>query len=220
MIANGFIRAVDAISMWTGKASAWLIGILTLVVSIEVFKRYILNAPTSWIFDLDAMLYGTLFMMCGAYALSQDAHVRGDFLYSNFKPRTQAWLDLALYFLFSLPGIVALVYAGYGYGVESWRINEHSNVTADGPPIWQFKLVIPVAGALVLLQGFAEVIRCIICIRTGVWPERTRDVEEIDVVEEQLAQSELVDEESRRIAIEHAHDIDQAAHQRGGIEKT
>jgi TRAP-type mannitol/chloroaromatic compound transport system permease small subunit len=214
MTVQSFVRAADRLSTWSGKVFAWLIVILMLVVSIEVFKRYILNAPTAWIFDLDAMLYGTLFMMCGAYTLSQDGHVRGDFLYTNMRPRTQAAFDLALYFLFFLPGVLALVYAGYYYGMDSWRIDEHSNVTADGPPVYQFKLIIPVAGMLVMLQGIAEIIRCIVCLRTGVWPERMQDVEEIDVVEEQLAHSEYVDEESRRVAIEQAHHIDEAAHQR------
>lgn len=208
------VAFADRVSTWTGKAFAWLIVVLTLVICVEVFKRYILNAPTAWIFDLNSMLYGTLFMMCGAYCLAQDGHVRGDFLYSNMKPRTQASLDLALYVLFFMPGIVALVYAGYGFAADSWRINEHSNVTADGPPVWQFKMVIPIAGALVLLQGAAEVVRCVQCLRTGEWPERLRDVEEIDVVEEQLAQSEFVDDESRRAAIEQAHHIEEAAHQR------
>src|ERR687884_321735 len=147
------LRFSDGLSNWSGKLFAWLIGILTLVVSIEVFKRYILNAPTAWIFDLDAMLYGTLFMMCGAYALAHDAHVRGDFLYTNMKPRTQAWLDLILYFLFFMPGILALVYAGYYYAADSFRINEHSNVTAEGPPIYPFKTIIPLAGAFILIQG-------------------------------------------------------------------
>jgi TRAP-type mannitol/chloroaromatic compound transport system permease small subunit len=220
MTASKFLHGVDLVSTWSGKISAWLICVLMMVVSVEVFKRYILNAPTAWIFDLDSMLYGTLFMMCGAYCLSQDGHVRGDFLYSNMKPRTQAGLDLALYFLFFLPGIVALIYAGYGFALDSWHINEHSNVTADGPPVYQFKAVIPVAGALVMLQGLAEIVRCIMCLKTGEWPERISDVEEIDVVEGQLAKSEFVDEESRRVAIEQAHDIDHAAHQRGGLEKT
>src|SRR5215210_2945506 len=116
-IVQRVLRASDGLSNWSGKTFAWLIGLLTLVVSVEVFKRYILNSPTAWIFDLDAMLYGTLFMMCGAYTLAQDGHVRGDFLYSNMKPRTQASLDLVLYFLFFLPGIAALVYAGWGYGL-------------------------------------------------------------------------------------------------------
>jgi TRAP-type mannitol/chloroaromatic compound transport system permease small subunit len=216
MNVHWLLRTADRVSTWSGKAFAWLIVVLTLVVSIEVFKRYILNAPTAWIFDLDAMLYGTLFMMCGAYTLSQDGHVRGDFLYTNFRPRTQAALDLALYFLFFLPGIIALVYAGYYYAAHSWQINEHSNVTADGPPVYYFKTVIPIAGALVLLQGVAEIARCIVCLRSGEWPERMKDVEEIDVVEEQLAQSAFVDEESRRAAIDQAHSIDEAAHQRSG----
>ena len=214
MTVQGFLLTIDRISSWSGKAFAWLILILAIVVGVEVFKRYILNAPTAWIFDLDAMLYGTLFMMCGAYALSQDAHVRGDFLYTNMKPRTQAAFDLALYFLFFLPGIVALVYAGWGFAADSWRINEHSNVTSEGPPVYQFKMVIPIAGALVLLQGIAEIVRCVRCLKTGVWPERIGDVEEIDVVEEQLANSEFVDEESRRTAIEQAHHIDEIAKQR------
>ena len=216
MNVQWLLRTADRVSTWSGKAFAWLIVVLMLVVSIEVFKRYILNAPTAWIFDLDAMLYGTLFMMCGAYTLSQDGHVRGDFLYTNMRPRTQAAFDLALYFLFFLPGIVALVYAGYYYAGDSWRINEHSNVTSEGPPVYQFKAVIPIAGLLVMLQGIAEIARCIICLRTGEWPERLKDVEEIDVVEGQLAHSEFVDDESRKVAIEQAHNIDEAAHQRSG----
>jgi TRAP-type mannitol/chloroaromatic compound transport system permease small subunit len=203
----------DRISTWTGKAFAWLIVVLMLVISVEVFKRYILNAPTAWIFDANSMLYGTLFMMCGAYTLAQDGHVRGDFLYSNMKPRTQAALDLALYFLFFLPGIGALVYAGWDFAADSWRIGEHSNVTADGPPVYPFKMIIPLAGTLVLLQGAAEIVRCVVCLQTGAWPERLADVEEIDVVGEQLAQSEFLDEESRHIA-ENAQNIDNAAHQR------
>lgn len=215
MKVTRLLAFIDGISNWSGRIFAWLIGVLTLVVSVEVFKRYILNAPTAWIFDLDAMLYGTLFMMCGAYTLAQNGHVRGDFLYANMKPRTQAALDLALYFLFFLPGIIALVYAGYGYAVDSWHINEHSNVTAEGPPIYQFKMVIPIAGALVLVQGIAEIIRCVVCLRTGAWPARMDDVEEIDVVGEQLSQSQFVDQESRRVAMEQAHEIDHAAHARG-----
>ena len=208
------IAFADRINIIVGKAFAWLICGLMLVVSVEVFKRYVLNAPTAWIFDLDAMLYGTLFMMCGAYTLAQNGHVRGDFLYAGMKPRTQAWFDLTLYILFFIPGVLALIYAGYYFAADSWRIVEHSNVTADGPPVYHFKSVIPIAGALVMLQGLAEILRCIVCIKTSRWPERPKDVQEIDVVEEQLAHSEYVDEESRREAIEQAHHIDEAARQR------
>ena len=205
----------DRISTWAGKAAAWLIIMLMCVVCVEVFKRYILNSPDAWIYDVNNMMYGTLFMMCGAYTLSQDAHVRGDFLYGTMRPRTQASLDLALYILFFLPGIAALIYAGYEYAGDSWRIGEHSNVSSDGPPVYHFKSVIPIAGALVMLQGLAEIARCVVCLKTGHWPERLKDVEEIDVVEQQLAGSTHVDEASRKQAIENVHGIDDAARQRG-----
>jgi TRAP-type mannitol/chloroaromatic compound transport system permease small subunit len=215
MNVQSFLHTIDGISTWVGKAAAWLIiGLMTLVC-VEVFKRYIMNMPTAWIFDADNMLYGSLFMLCGAYTLAQNAHVRGDFLYSSMRPRTQASLDLALYLIFFVPGIAALIYAGYDYAGDSWRIAEHSNVTAEGPPVYHFKTVIPIAGALVMLQGVAEIVRCIVCLQTGEWPSRLKDVAEIDVIEEQLAHSEYVDEESRKIAIERAHEIDESARQRG-----
>ena len=215
MSVQGFVHAIDGISTWVGKAAAWLIIALMTVVCVEVFKRYFMNAPTAWIFDLDNMLYGTLFMLCGAYALAQNAHVRGDFLYSSMKPRTQATLDLVLYIVFFIPGIAALIYAGIDFAGDAWRIREHSNVTADGPPVYQFKSVIPIAGSLVMLQGLAEIVRCVVCLKTGEWPSRLKDVEEIDVIEEQLAHSEYVDEESRKIAIERAKEIEETAKKRG-----
>jgi TRAP-type mannitol/chloroaromatic compound transport system permease small subunit len=215
MSVEKFLHTIDGISTWVGKAAAWLIVGLMLLVCAEVFKRYLLNAPTAWIFDASNMFYGTLFMLCGAYTLAQNAHVRGDFLYSSFKPRTQASLDLALYILFFIPGILALVYAGYSYAGDSWRIGEHSNVTADGPPVYHFKTVIPIAGAIVLLQGFAEIVRCIVCLKTGEWPSRLHDVSESDVIGEQLAASTHVDEESRKVAMEQAQSIEEAARQRG-----
>jgi TRAP-type mannitol/chloroaromatic compound transport system permease small subunit len=209
-----FLRVIDQVSYWSGKGFAWLIMALTLVVSVEVFKRYILNAPTAWIFDFNSMLYGTLFMMCGAYALALGAHVRADFVYIYLRPRAQAALDLALYLLFFLPGILALIYAGYGYAVESWLIGEHSTVTAEGPPVYHFKTVIPIAGAFVMFQGLAEIMRCIVCLRTGAWPARLEDVEEIDVIGTQLSHSEFVDDESRRTAMASAHAIEDAARHR------
>ncbi len=215
MTTQRLLHAIDGISTFTGKAAAWLIIGLTALVCVEVFKRYIMNMPTAWIFDASNMFYGTLFMIGGAYTLAQNGHVRGDFLYSSMKPRTQATLDLILYIVFFLPGIGALAYAGWDYAADSWRINEHSNVTADGPPVYHFKTVIPIAGALLLLQGAAEIMRCVICLKTGEWPSRLKDVNEIDVVEEQLANSEYVDEESRKIAIAHAQDIEESARQRG-----
>jgi TRAP-type mannitol/chloroaromatic compound transport system permease small subunit len=215
MTVQRLLYTIDGISTWVGKAVAWLIILLMTVVCIEVFKRYILDAPTAWIFDAENIIYGSLFMLAGAYTLAQNAHVRGDFLYSSMRPRTQATLDLILYILFFIPGILALIYAGWEFAADSWRIHEHSSVTAEGPPLYHFKTVMPIAGVLVMLQGVAEILRCIVCLKTGEWPERLKDVAEIDVIEEQLAHSEYVDEESRKIAIERAKDIDEAARQRG-----
>src|ERR1044071_4258857 len=174
MSVQSFLHTIDEISTWVGKAFAWLIVLLMVVVCVEVLKRYVLNAPTAWIFDAENMLYGTLFMMCGAYTLSQDAHVRGDFLYSSMRPRTQATLDLILYIMFFIPGIVALIYAGQDYAAYSWRINEHSNVTSNGPAVYPFKTVIPIAGVLVMIQGLAEIVRCVVCLKTGDWPARLK----------------------------------------------
>ena len=173
--------SIDRLSTWVGQAFSWVIVLLTLHISWEVFSRYVLNNPRAWAFDVMIMMYGTLFMMAGAYTLSKNGHVRGDVLYSFFKPRTQATLDLILYFLFFIPGVIALTFAGWEYAADSLRINEHSNITADGPPVYPFKMIIPLAGAFLLAQGVVEIVRCVICIRQGEWPSREQDVEEVDV---------------------------------------
>lgn len=172
---------VDKLSTWVGHAFSFCIVVLTLHVSWEVFSRYALDAPRAWAFDFMIMMYGTLFMMAGAYTLAKNSHVRGDVLYGFFRPRTQAILDLILYIVFFIPGVVALVWAGYTYAAESWAINEHSTITSEGPPIYPFKTVIPVAGAILLLQGIVEIVRCVICIKQGDWPSREADVVEVDV---------------------------------------
>ncbi len=172
---------IDKLSTFVGQAFSWLIVALTLLISWEVFSRYVLDAPHAWAFDAMIMLYGTLFMMAGAYTLSKNGHVRGDVLYGFFRPRTQASLDLLLYIVFFIPGVIALTYAGYFYAAESWAIGEHSNITADGPPVYPFKTVIPLAGFILLLQGIVEIVRCIVCMRQGYWPSREEDVEEVDV---------------------------------------
>ena len=172
---------VDKVSTWVGQAFSFLILALTLHVSWEVYSRYVLDAPRAWAFDVMIMMYGTLFMMAGAYTLAKNSHVRGDVIYGFFTPRAQATFDLTLYIVFFIPGVIALVWAGYTYAAESWAINEHSNITSEGPPVYPFKTVIPVAGAFVLMQGIVEIIRCVICIRQGEWPSREEDVQEVDV---------------------------------------
>ena len=175
------LLTIDKISTFVGQAFSWLIVSLTLMISWEVFSRYVLDHPHAWAFDVMIMMYGTLFMMAGAYTLSKAGHVRGDVLYGFFEPRTQATIDLVLYILFFMPGVFALTYAGYYYAAESWAINEHSTITAEGPPIYPFKTMLPLAGAFLLAQGIVEIIRCVICIKQGAWPTREEDVEEVDV---------------------------------------
>lgn len=175
------LLAIDRISTWVGQAFSWLIMALTLMISWEVFSRYALDNPHPWAFDVMIMLYGTVFMMAGAYTLSKNGHVRGDVLYGFFPPRLQAGLDLALYILFFIPGVFALAWAGYNFAAEAWAINEHSNVTANGPPVYPFKTILPIAGAFLLVQGLVEIVRCVMCLQTGQWPQRGDDVEEVDV---------------------------------------
>ena len=175
------LLSIDKISTWIGQVFSWLIVALTLMISWEVFSRYALDDPHPWAFDVMSMMYGSLFMMAGAYTLSKNGHVRGDVLYGFFPPRLQAWLDLALYILFFIPGVFALAWAGYGFAAESWAINEHSNITANGPPVYPFKTILPIAGAFLFVQGLVEIVRCIVCIQQGEWPKRGDDVDEVDV---------------------------------------
>jgi len=174
------LLAVDRLSTWIGQLFAWSIILLTFGVSLEVFSRYVLGKPHAWVLDAQIMAYGVLFMMAGAYTLSKNGHVRGDVLYGFFRPRTQATLDLTLYILFFLPGIVALTWAGWQFFTDSLAIREQT-FNADPIPLYPFKFFIPFAGAILLLQGLVEIARCVICIREGQWPSREQDVEEVDV---------------------------------------
>jgi len=177
------LHAIDRLSAWAGKAAAWCIVALTAVVCYDVVARYVFNAPTQWGFDVAYMLYATLFMMAGAYTLSRNGHVRGDVLYRFLAPRTQAALDLGLYLLFFVPGILALAWFGIGFAQESLAMAERSQTSASNIPLYPLKMIIPVAGGLLLLQGLAEILRCVLCLRNGEWPSRLHDVEEVDVEE-------------------------------------
>lgn len=180
MSIQSLLHGIDQISKSVGHAFAWCIVILTLGTSYEVFVRYVLGDPTNWAFDMSYILYGGLFLMSGAYALSRGAHVRGDIFYRLMPPRTQAGIELVLYIVFFYPGVLALAIAGWHYASDSMRIHEVSVNSPIGVPIWQLKMIIPAAGILLCLQGFAEVLRCIVCLRTGAWPARLHDVEEME----------------------------------------
>jgi TRAP-type mannitol/chloroaromatic compound transport system permease small subunit len=177
---QGLLLAIDRLSALAGKTGGWAIVALTAVVCYEVFARYLFRAPTAWAYDTSYMLYGFLFMMAGAYTLSRNGHVRADFLYRGMPTRRQALLDLPFYVVFFVPGMLALIWFGWEFFMLSYLQNERSSVTPDGPLIWPFKFLIPFCGALMLIQGITEIIRCVIAIRTGAWPAKLADVEEIE----------------------------------------
>lgn len=190
MSIQSLLHGIDQLSKSVGHAFAWCIVILTVGTTYEVFVRYVLNDPTSWAFDMSFILYGGLFLMSGAYALSRGAHVRGDIFYRLMPPRVQGSLELVLYVIFFFPGVIALMYSGWSYGTESMRIGEVSVNSPVGVPIWQLKMIIPAAGALLALQGIAEMLRCVVCIRSGAWPERLHDVEELELAIVKKAEEE------------------------------
>ena len=200
---QSFLLSVDRFSTWVGKAFAWSVVLLTLLIAWEVYCRYVLNRPHAWVLDAQIMLYGTLFMTAGAYTLSKNGHVRGDVLYGFLQPRTQAVIDLTLYLVFFLPGVFALTWAGWVYFNESLAINEQT-FSADALPLYPFKFVIPLAGALLLLQGVVEIIRCILCLKTGIWAPRDGDVEEVDV-EKLKAMVHVKDEDMAALERDLAH---------------
>jgi len=183
---NRYIYFIDGVSAWVGKAFAWCILVMTFGVSYEVFVRRFLGSPTSWAFDISYIMYGTMFMMAGAYTLSRDGHVRGDVIYRLLPLRTQAAIELILYIMFFFPAVIALIYAGSTYAIDSWSYNmgrgEVSVMSPAGVPISPFKTVIPLAGAILFLQGLAEVARCAMCLKDGKWPARPHDVEELETV--------------------------------------
>ena len=201
---NAFLNFIDRFTAWVGKSFAWCILILCLATTYEVFVRYALRAPTSWAFDISYIMYGTLFMMAGGYALSRNAHVRGDFVYRLWPPRVQAGIELTLYFLFFYPGVLALIYAGFIYAGESWSYmpygfdgprGEISINSPAGVPVSPLKTILPVAAVVLFIQGIAETIRCILCIKDGAWPARLHDVEEMDKVLQEQHQRELAEQQ-------------------------
>ncbi|MDO8878421.1 MAG: TRAP transporter small permease subunit [Pseudolabrys sp.] len=177
---TGFLHSIDSLSTWVGKSFGWLILVLTFGTCYEVFMRYLLNAPTTWAFDFSYITYGALFLMAGAYTLSRNGHVRGDVIYRLWPQRVQASIDLTLYIIFFLPAVIAWIFAGWQFAKMSVQFLEVSIFSPAGVPVFPLKALIPLTGVLLLLQGFAEVVRCIICIRDGAWPQRLHDVEELE----------------------------------------
>ncbi|BCH22735.1 membrane protein [Mesorhizobium sp. L-8-10] len=211
---ENYIVFADRLSAWFGKVFAWSVMIMTLGVGYEVVVRYLFRAPTPWAFDLSYMMYGTMFMMAGAYALSRDSHVRGDFLYRLWRPRTQAAVELVLYILFFFPAVLALIFAGWKYAGRSWRYLEVSTMSPANIPIFQFKSVIVAAGILLLIQGVAQVFRCILCLRSGAWLHAAADVEETEKILMETKTLEVLEHGSEAVDIP-AGTVDRPDDERG-----
>jgi TRAP-type mannitol/chloroaromatic compound transport system permease small subunit len=196
-VMNRFLLFIDSLSAWIGKSFGWLILALTLGTSYEVFMRYLLRAPTTWAFDFSYITYGGLLLMAGAYTLSRNGHVRADVIYRLWPARLQASIDLVLYLLFFLPAVAAWIYAGWTFASMSVRFRELSIFSPAGVPVFPLKALIPVTGVLLLIQGIAEIIRCVLCIRNGSWPQRLHDVEEMEsaILHEQEYQRQQAKEE-------------------------
>jgi TRAP-type mannitol/chloroaromatic compound transport system permease small subunit len=189
---NRFLLFIDSLSMWVGKSFGWLILVLTLGTSYEVLVRYVFRAPTTWAFDFSYITYGGLFLMAGAYTLSRNGHVRGDVIYRLWPARVQAMIDLTLYIIFFLPAVLAWIYAGWQFAKMSIQFREVSIFSPAGIPVFPLKALIPLTGVFLLIQGIAEIIRCILCLRLGYWPQRLHDVEELEtaILHEQEYQRE------------------------------
>src|SRR5687768_6081687 len=211
-----YIRFADSLSAWVGKAFAWCIMVMTLGVSYEVVVHYGFRAPTVWAFDISYIMYGTLFMIGGAYALSRDSHVRADIFYRLMSERAQAALELLLYFLFFFPGILALIFAGWRYVGRSWRYQEVSTMSPSNIPIYQFKTVIIVAGVLLVIQGIAQVFRCVICLKRGSWPPPPQDVEELEKLLLQKKSLEVLERGSEPVDVVVPDPIDDPTRGRTG----
>ncbi len=174
------IHAIEQLSIWVGRTFGWCILILTLSVAYEVFVRYVLNAPTVWVFDMMVQMYGALFVMAGPYALAQDTHVRADVIYRFMSPRAQARLDLVLYIVFFFPAMAALVWFGWEIAMDSWRYKEVSWNSPARIQIYFFKTLIPLAGGLFIVQGIAECMRCYLAMKTNRWLPRLEDARETE----------------------------------------
>jgi len=164
------LRLLDAVSVWTARLFALLVVPMTLVLVYEVVARKFFLRPTLWAGDTSYMLYGTFFMLGAAYTLHRKGHIRTDFLYRLWSPRGQGLVDALLYLLFFFPAIGLFLWAGWGFAYTSWAQGEHSVTSAWRPPIYPFKMVIPVTAVLLLLQGVSELGKSLYAVVRGEWP--------------------------------------------------
>jgi TRAP-type mannitol/chloroaromatic compound transport system permease small subunit len=173
----GVVRAIDKFTDTTGTWIAWLSVPLVLVVTYEVIARYFFSAPTIWSFDATYMLYGTLFMLGCAYALHKGAHIRTDFFFENWSIRTKGMIDAIAYVVFFFPSLLVFLYISGAEGWYAFEIGETSEQTPWRPILWPFKMMVPLAILLLLIQGVSEMIKSVYAARTGIELEHKEKIE-------------------------------------------
>jgi TRAP-type mannitol/chloroaromatic compound transport system permease small subunit len=162
------VRLIDTtIGEWSGRLFCWLVVPLIAGLTYEVFVRYLFHAPTLWAYDVAYMLYGSHFMLGAAYTLYKAGHIRTDFFFANWSTRTRGWIDTVSYLFFFFPGMIALFLFGFEEARQSWSTLETSDASPWRPPLYPFKTVIPVTGALLFLQGVSEFLKSAYAARTG-----------------------------------------------------
>lgn len=163
-------RRIDLVAIVSGNIVAWLIVPMVLSLTWEVVARYVFNAPTIWAYDMTFMLYGTFFMIGAAFTLQRKGHIRTDSYYGEWSPRRQAWVDLVCYIVMFVPFASVFAFYGWGYFLKAFNTQETFVSSPWSPITWPFKLMMPLAGALLLVQGASEMLKCLHAIRFGSWP--------------------------------------------------
>ncbi len=171
------VRVIDKFTDTTGTWISWLNVPLVLIVAYEVFARYAFDAPTIWSFDLTYMLYGTIFMLGAAFALHKGAHIRTDFFFEKWSIKTKGIIDSVAYVVFFFPSILVFGWVGWTEGYYAFSIGEVSEQTPWRPILWPFKMVIPLACLLLLIQGVSETIKSVYAWRTGIELEHKEKIE-------------------------------------------
>jgi TRAP-type mannitol/chloroaromatic compound transport system permease small subunit len=176
----GLVRTVNVIDRFTDRTGTWIAWLnlpLVLIVSYEVIMRYVFDAPTIWVFDMTYMLYGTVFMLGAAYALHKGAHIRTDFFYEKWTPKTKGMVDSISYIVFFFPSLMMLLVASGNEAWSSFSIQETSEQTPWRPILWPYKSVVPLTCIFLMVQGISETIKSVYAWRTGVVLEQKEKIE-------------------------------------------
>jgi len=161
---------IDLMNKWIGNVVCWITIPLIFAMAYEVLARKLMNSPTMWAYDMSRFMYGALFMLGAGYALSKGVHIRADFLYRNFKTKTQGLIDFWLYLLFYFPGLIVFLYMTTIFVQESIMRSERGMDTAWMPYMWPIKSCLCIGIIFLLIQGISEILKSYWAATKGQWP--------------------------------------------------